>query len=110
MSHGVAVAIGMLAAIDFSETQEVARVKRLSEYCQQILNLVSDSISQSSEKLDWNEFQRLMVKDKKNSDGQIHLITPDTQGNLEEFRFENSAGTLARLEKSTRTAFDMVLS
>ena len=110
ISHGVAVAIGMLAAIDFSETQDVPRVKRLSTYFQQLLNPVSDWLSQSSEKLDWNEFARLMVKDKKNSDGQIHLITPDTHGNLAEFRFENSAGTLSRLEKSTRTAFDMVLS
>ena len=110
ISHGVAVAIGMLAAIDFSETQEVARVKRLSTYCQQLLNPVSDGLSQSSEKLDWSEFQRLMVKDKKNSDGQIHLITPDTHGNLAESRFENSAGTLSRLEKSTRTAFELVLS
>lgn len=110
ISHGVAVAIGMLAAINFSQTQEVARVRRLTEYCQQILNPVSYGLSQSAEKLDWSEFQRLMVKDKKNSDGQIHLITPDTLGNLVESRFETSTGIFSRIEESTKTAFEMVLS
>jgi hypothetical protein len=51
-----------------------------------------------------------MIKDKKNSDGQVHLITPDTWGNLVESRVEKSAGTLSRLEKSTRNAFEVVLS
>lgn len=110
ISHGAAVAIGMLAAIEFSETREVARVKRLSEFCQQLLSPVSLGLSESFEQINWSDFQTLMIKDKKNSAGQIHLITPDTNGSLIESRFENNADTLSRLENSTKTAFEMVLS
>lgn len=104
ISHGIAVALGMLAAVNFSETGEVERVAKLSTYCKNLLEPISEQLSKASMHIDWQEFQNLIVLDKKNSVGSIHLILPDQNGDLIEKVYEKDQRTMSELEESMRLA------
>ena len=108
ISHGVAVALGMLAAVNFSNTAEVERVAKLSKYCKNLMSPISDQLSKVVSHIDWTEFQKLIVLDKKNSDGNIHLILPDENGHLIEKIFEKNEKTESGLEKSIKWALQEV--
>jgi len=110
ISHGVAVALGMLAAIDFSNTGEIERVRKLSNYCQELLKPISDHLATAAKDIDWNEFQNLIVQDKKNSYGKIHLILPNSKGYLVEKVHEGDAKTRSELVDSMKLAITEVIS
>ncbi len=109
VSHGVAVALGMLASIEFSGTREVEKVKKLSNYCINLLTPISKLLEQNLVDFSWSEFLRLIGLDKKNREGKIHIIMPDEHGNLVEARFENTKETSIKLEKSMTTALESVI-
>jgi 3-dehydroquinate synthase len=110
ISHGVAVSLGMLAAVNFSNTAEVERVAKLSKYCKNLLEPISDQLSKACKQIDWTEFQKLIVLDKKNSAGNIHLILPDRNGNLIEKIYEKDIKTQTGLEKSMKLAIQEATS
>ena len=110
ISHGVAVALGMLAAVNFSSTIEIERVRKLSIYCGKLLAPTSDHLSNIAKDIDWKEFQNLISLDKKNSYGKIHLILPDNKGHLVEKVFERDAETKGELEDSMKAAITEVVS
>jgi 3-dehydroquinate synthase len=110
ISHGVAVALGMLAAVNFSSTGEIERVGNLSIYCRKILKPISEQLVSSTKDIDWNEFQSLITLDKKNSHGKIHLILPDDKGRLTEQIFEADSRTKSELENSMKLAITEVTS
>jgi 3-dehydroquinate synthase len=104
ISHGIAVALGMLAAVNFSGTGEVERVARLSSYCKNLLEPISEQLSKVSKQIDWQEFQNLIALDKKNSFGSIHLILPNQNGDLIEKVYEKNQRAMSELEDSMRLA------
>jgi 3-dehydroquinate synthase len=104
ISHGIAVALGMLAAVNFSETGEVERVAKLSKYCNKLLETISAQLSQATKDINWIEFQNLIALDKKNSAGNIHLILPNQNGDLIEKVYEKNQKTMSKLEKSMKLA------
>lgn len=108
ISHGVAVSLGMLASINFSQYRSVDRVQKLHKYCVTLLKPVYGSLAPHLEEFNWSEFRRLISLDKKNSDGKIHIIMPNEKGQLVENKFENSDETLLNLENSVKYAFDEV--
>jgi len=110
ISHGVAVSLGMLAAVNFSNTGEIDRVAKLSKYCKKLLSPISDELSKASKLIDWTEFQNLIVLDKKNSAGNIHLILPDEYGNLIEKIYEKGKETVSDLEGSMKLALQEATS
>lgn len=110
ISHGVAVALGMLAAVNFSGTGEIERVGDLSTYCRKLLKPISKQLAVFTKDIDWNEFQNLIALDKKNSYGKIHLILPDNKGHLAEKVHEADAKTKSHLEKSMKLAISEVIS
>jgi 3-dehydroquinate synthase len=110
ISHGVAVALGMLAAVNFSGTGEIERVRKLSTYCRTLLKPISDPLASSAKDIDWNEFQNLIALDKKNTYGKIHLILPDNKGHLVEKVHEGDAKTRSELVDSMKLAITEVIS
>ena len=110
ISHGIAVALGMLAAVNFSETGEVERVAKLSKYCNKLLEPISAQLSKANKEINWVEFQNLIALDKKNSDGNIHLILPNQNGDLIEKVYKKDQKTLSELENSMRLAITGVTS
>jgi 3-dehydroquinate synthase len=110
ISHGVAVALGMLAAVNFTGTGGIERVSNLSIYCRKILKPISEQLVSSSKDIDWSEFQSLITLDKKNSHGKIHLILPDDKGQLTEQIFEADSRTKSELENSMKLAITEVTS
>jgi 3-dehydroquinate synthase len=104
ISHGIAVALGMLAAVNFSGTGEVERVAKLSNYCNKLLEPISAQLSKTTREINWLEFQNLIALDKKNSAGNIHLILPDQNGNLIEKVYEKDQKTMSKLEESMTLA------
>jgi 3-dehydroquinate synthase len=110
VSHGVAVSLGMLAGVNFSNTGEVERVAKLSKYCKNLLKPISDQLSKATKLIDWTEFKDLIVLDKKNSAGNIHLILPDQNGKLIEKIYEKDIKTQTGLEKSMKLALQEATS
>jgi 3-dehydroquinate synthase len=110
VSHGVAVSLGMLAAVNFSNTGEVERVAKLSKYCKNLLKPISDQLSKATKLIDWKKFKDLIVLDKKNSAGNIHLILPDQNGNLIEKIYDTDIKTQTGLEKSMKLALQEATS
>jgi 3-dehydroquinate synthase len=109
ISHGIAVALGMLAAVNISSTGEIERVKRLSTYCRTLLEPMSGHLASVTNYIDWQEFQNLIALDKKNSFGNVHLIVPDNKGHLLERVYEGNAKMKSELEESMKFAITEVI-
>lgn len=76
VQHGIAVAIGMLAALRHPAGRADERTERLADYVTAILATVSDDIRAAEEATDWNVFLNALRSDKKNTKDRLRLVLP----------------------------------
>lgn len=83
VQHGIAVSIGMLAALNHPESGRSDATTKLRSYCQQIVQPVREQIKQATESTDWDAFKAALSSDKKNSSEFLRLILPNSSFELE---------------------------
>lgn len=81
--HGVAVAVGMLAAIRHPESAATERTRLLEDYCIDLLTPVQTELRAAHERTDWDAFATALRSDKKNSAGVLRLILPASDSGVE---------------------------
>ena len=74
--HGLAVAVGMMASICFTDNQFAS--ESLWQHCLALLKPVLEPAQ--LQVFDAERFQKAFIADKKHSPGQYHLIVPSFQG------------------------------
>ena len=108
ISHGLSVALGMLAAIEFSGTSDVENVALLQRFCIRLLNPVSEEIQAKASSIDWEVFEKTIVADKKNTPGFLHLILPDSYSVLQEVMLPLDDELLQSASKSLKVAIERI--
>jgi 3-dehydroquinate synthase len=104
VQHGIAVALGMLSAIQHSSTRGLPIVQDLQNYLTQLLRPFSAEISTLSGEVDWVKFRLSLKNDKKNSIDQINLVLPDSRGSLRMQGFPSDITELSRATDSIQWA------
>lgn len=83
VQHGIAVSVGMLAALNHPRSAYTEATLKLKSYCQQIVQPVLPQIQLATESTDWNVFRAALGSDKKNSSDWLRLILPNSNSELE---------------------------
>ena len=78
--HGVAVAIGMMAAVRHPASATNESTRLLDDYCVDILSTVTSEIRAARETTDWDVFETALRSDKKNSVSILRLVLPADEG------------------------------
>lgn len=101
IQHGLAVALGVITAINHPGAVITERSQRLSNYCELIvlphLDLIEDAVSET----DWELFKSSLKSDKKNHDDSLVLILPASDSPLTKVKLPYS-------EKSIEIAADVM--
>jgi 3-dehydroquinate synthase len=74
--HGVAVAIGVRAAVRHPAAERGAEAERLDDYCSDLLEYVRPDVAEAAELLDAAAFEEAFAHDKKHTSGSFVLVLP----------------------------------
>jgi 3-dehydroquinate synthase len=94
INHGVAVAIGMLAESIHPNSGNSNINTSLVEYLTKLLVPIRNYIEKGLADSDWEEFDRQIVSDKKNTNSEFMLILPDSNGALQVCSFSKNEKNL----------------
>lgn len=107
--HGIAVAIGMLAATDPQWGELDQSTSELRTYLRAMLTRW-EARSSALHGLDWEVFEKSIRQDKKNSQSSIRLILSQGPGSLYVREFPKNKETSSILQAVTQTAVQEILS
>ena len=91
--HGLAVALGMLAATSSQFVRPNPRIIQLRDYCKWLV-LQWEGRFHALEAIDWVKFEEAILSDKKNETNFINLILVSDDGELTLKSFEKSSKTM----------------
>jgi 3-dehydroquinate synthase len=78
--HGVAVLIGMLAAIEHPLAHRSERTAKLMGICHELLSTVRQKFMETSSLIDYKVFSEAITIDKKNTGTNLNLVLPSVAG------------------------------
>jgi 3-dehydroquinate synthase len=76
IQHGIAVAAGVVAAVEHPAAAHTASTERLEQYCLGLLRTVASEVTAAFGRTDWQLFTRSLRADKKNSRELLRLVLP----------------------------------
>lgn len=97
--HGIAVAYGMLAALNHPGSRPSDRGEALREYILRMLRLVPDLTDQARE-FDWQLFDRAIESDKKGTRDLFRLVLPTSSPVLSLVEIPRSRSALSVIRES----------
>jgi 3-dehydroquinate synthase len=74
--HGVAVLIGMLAAIEHPLSVQSERTTALMQICHELLSTVEEIFTDTSSRINFEVFKKAIAMDKKNTETNLNLVLP----------------------------------
>lgn len=108
IQHGIAVGYGMLAAIEFSGLQAVHSVSLLEEYSLRVLSDVTNATTLTEDQVNWSEFAKGILNDKKNTADLIYLILPKDDGGLEKIAVPKTSENLDKIVRAMKISIRKV--
>lgn len=109
LSHGVAVAVGVLAAIRHPAAASTSESASLDAFCLRLLAPLRGALKSTAELLNWETFHRAFSADKKHSQSTLRLILPASSGAVEVREFSRSEGEIAKASSSLDRALKDVI-
>jgi 3-dehydroquinate synthase len=100
--HGIAILIGMKAALNFAETQ----IENLAKFVSETFDPVKAEIGKVS--LSKNLFERAISSDKKHNSYQMFFILPDEVGHLSLVGFDRSSDLLEKCWQSLINSLEVL--
>ena len=108
LPHGVAVAVGVCAALDHPSSATSDSTEALRSYCVGLLKEVGELVSTACGSIDWALFDRAILTDKKGTRDEIRLVLPSRNGSLEIIGVDRSVESVDRIRESMVAALDGV--
>ncbi len=105
ISHGLAVAVGVLCAIEHPEAARTAQVDALAAHCRTLL-AGSDGVAQARESFDGARYEKAFRSDKKHSQESFRLILPAADGGVAEVEIEAGDHAWSVIDGITRRTLD----
>lgn len=110
LPHGIAIAFGMLAALNHPLSQRTGPSVELAIYVKRLLASVPAVVESAGSYVDWEIFRSAISSDKKNSGEFITLILPSRDGDpLSLIGLPRSSSTFEELEYCMSAALSMEL-
>jgi 3-dehydroquinate synthase len=107
--HGVAVMVGMIAAIEHPKAIRTVSTDQLKVLCLKFLSSVSEEIRYPLRNLDFEKFSEAIKRDKKNTKNALVLVLPTDIGlALEYSNFDEGAVNIAT--RATESACKEILN
>jgi 3-dehydroquinate synthase len=108
--HGIAVAIGMKAAIIFErQSREISAVElRLLEYIESLLTVNSQSASPKLH-IDWTLFDVAFAGDKKHKPEAYQLVLPNSGGGVRLQMIAKTEESLSLVRSSLKAALEGIV-
>jgi len=103
--HGIAVGLGMLAAVEFSPVKTQSLLDDLCVYLTRLLQPVSSELTIWKADVDWEVFRKGIAHDKKSSREFLVFVIPDEDGALKISSYPNEARVIERSVEAMHTAF-----
>lgn len=110
LPHGVAVVLGMLAAISHPASAQSSGTQALKQYCEGLLAPIEDLVLTATEAMDWAFFDRAIDSDKKGTRNHIRLILPSSNGGLALVELPRSVASSITIRESMAAALAGVTS
>ena len=112
IAHGVAVGLGMLAALDFAQyalgiTKHATQVVALQEHISHLLRQV-EGLSATANKLNFDELLAHFDSDKKHEATAYTIISVNSRGELERYQISKDADNRDALRRSFESALLML--
>jgi len=108
--HGVAVAVGMLAAC-FSEYSEVSNEsKQLKQILIDLLLPIRTELNLWAKNIDWTRFSESINFDKKGTANTIALILPSENGWVKFIEVKKSPENLLHIENNMKYALELAIN
>ena len=82
ITHGVAVALGVLAALSHPGSASGLEVDALRRYCVSLLQPLGPGIGAAATHVNWRLFDEAILADKKGTRDSIRLVLPGSAGRL----------------------------
>jgi 3-dehydroquinate synthase len=98
-NHGVAVAVGMLAALNHPQSSKTETSLMLRNFLIEILSQIKPYLSNLFENTNWDVFESSLKNDKKNTVDILKLILPDQSGGVSAVALENSKSNISLAKK-----------
>jgi 3-dehydroquinate synthase len=98
-NHGVAVAIGMLAALNHPQSVKTETSILLRNFLMEILKPIKTYLTNLFENTNWQIFEASLKNDKKNTADVLKLILPDQSGGVSAVALENSEKNIILAKK-----------
>ena len=109
IQHGVAVAVGMLAALKHPRSATNDLTIALKNYCLEILKPLHAEISTALDRTNWEVFEKSLRSDKKNRSDSLRLILPGSDSALEIISLPLDASQLQTAQHSIQEAIEEIL-
>jgi 3-dehydroquinate synthase len=98
-NHGVAVAVGMLAALNHPLSIKTENSLMLRNFLIEILKPIKPYLSNLFKNTNWDVFESSLKNDKKNTVDILKLILPDQSGGVSAVALENSESNISLAKK-----------
>ena len=110
VSHGIAVAIGMKAAIFFEEqSRAISEVElELLNYINKLLS-VTNVEAKSDLSVDWQLFDTAFAGDKKHKSDSYQLVLPNSEGGVRLQMISKSPESLEQVKNSLKKALEEIV-
>lgn len=105
--HGVAVSVGMLAAIEHPLAVMSDRVRQLQVYILGLLGSIPETLERART-VDWERFEAAVLSDKKGSKESVRLILPAKTSPLEQVDVPRNQESLQQIMASMEQALSTV--
>jgi 3-dehydroquinate synthase len=106
ITHGVAVSVGMLAALNHPTAYVGESEVKLKRFIFDLLMPIKNYLQEIFLKIDWSIFISALKNDKKNSKNELVLILPRANNSLERVKFELNNENLDKAAKSLLQAIE----
>jgi 3-dehydroquinate synthase len=103
--HGIAIGLGMLAAVEFSSVKTQSLIDDLCVYLTRLLQPIKSEIATWKADVDWAVFRKGIAHDKKSSKEFLVFVIPHEDGSLKISSYSNKTRVLERSAEAMQTAF-----